>query len=496
MNKIAILSTTTVNQISKNFIKDNNECILFQYSEMDEAVFKEDSNLYKYNPEFIILIIDQNNSHKLELFLNKLLNKFKSSKIIVTSIVKIMPDVLNFLNTENLNSCILEKKNIHKNIICLDLNYIFMNFKETLFDPKYYYLSNIYYSLPAQELIYENIKNLIFSIKYRKKCIICDLDNTLWSGTLDGNDISFEGINKSYLDFQILLKKLIESGTIFCICSKNDEKQAINFIENNENMIIKMENVASYRINWENKYKNIIEISKEINISTKDMVFIDDSPHERNEVKNYINDIEVPEVPVDPVYYCDFLSKLNYFETLNITDEDLKRNKSYKIQKIRNLEKEKFSDYFEYLNSLEIKCKIIKGDKNYNRISQITKRTNQFNTCGNSYNEEDIKKMDVYSLYYKDKFEDNGIVGLFVLQDDNIKDIYISCRVFGRGLENLILNYVFNIFNKDFFINFIENNKNNYSKNKFLELGLEFKDNKFKFKKCNLVNTFWIKMEI
>jgi FkbH-like protein len=328
-----------------------------------------------------------------------------------------------------------------------------------LFDERMHYIAKSHWSLSGLQHIsnlYSRYLNAF--IGRRKKCLVLDLDNTLWGGIIgdDGIDnigLSNDGPNKAFYDFQREILKLHERGILLAICSKNSEDIALEAIENHPHMLLKKEHFLSIRINWNNKAQNIQEIASEINIGLDSLVFIDDSPFEREVVSSKLPDVMVPELPTEFSEYPNFIRNLKVFDFLTLSDDDFSRNDIYKA----NINREKLKidaiNIEDFYYSLEMELIIGEiTESQIVRISQMTLKTNQFNLRTKRYNESDVKRFNqssehrVYQLTLKDKFGDNGIVGCAIVNitypNAFIDTFILSCRVMGRTVETALLNYI------------------------------------------------------
>jgi len=220
-------------------------------------------------------------------------------------------------------------------------------------------------------------------------------------------------------------------------------------------MLLREENFASIKINWEDKVVNMKEIADELNIGLDSMVFFDDDPVNREYMKVNLPQVTVPELPSDPSEYSHILLRMNDFNLLKITTEDTSRNKMYLEQKKRKELEESSSSLGDFLKTLGLHVKIKKSNNfTIPRISQLTLKTNQFNLTTKRYQEEDIRKfsqnkdMLIGCAQVHDKFGDNGITGVFIVRKENAKEWFLdtfllSCRVMGRDVEKAILSYIF-----------------------------------------------------
>jgi len=372
-----------------------------------------------------------------------------------------------------LNFWLIEYTKKNKKVIIFDYNNFISNLgKENAFDEKLYHLGDIILKpnlIPR--LSNEYLRYIKAFLGLQKKCIVLDLDNTLWGGIIgesDINQISLSPFNdgKPFYNFQNLLYSYYKRGVILAINSKNNYKDAINVIQNHPHMILKENYFTSIKINWNNKVDNIIEIAKDINIGLDSIVFIDDDDLNCEMVGKLLPEVEVVHLPKDPTRYLNTLINRNLFDTFTITKEDLNKGEMYEAENQRKKLNLSYSDINEYLLNLNIEVDIYKNYVNHlKRISQLTLKTNQFNTTTLRFNELQIEeklnnsKNLIYSVNVKDKFGDSGITGVAILNTkDNkwmIENFLLSCRVLGRNIENVILEFIINEAKKND-INYIE----------------------------------------
>ena len=288
-----------------------------------------------------------------------------------------------------------------------------------------------------------------------KKCLVLDLDNTLWGGIVgeDGIDklaLSLQAPGNSFLAFQQAILDHYNRGVILAINSRNNEEDAWNVIRNHPNMILKEHHFAASRINWNDKAQNIKELAKELNIGLDSMVFLDDDKTNRELVRALIPEVETPELPTDPKEYTKFLHSLPYFQTDVITDEDKMRGNLYVTERLRKEQEKQYANKEEFLTSLNLELTVYEdNDACIPRLAQLTEKTNQFNTLKSPLTEEEIKSYivsDKHKIFYgqlQDMFGDYGVV-VFALIDIekekwHIRSMLMSCRVFGRDVEEAFL---------------------------------------------------------
>jgi len=341
------------------------------------------------------------------------------------------------------------------NYYSFSLNYGFHN----IIDTKMSFLANIPFKVKYQiKLSKSLIETVLSALLTPKKCLICDLDNTLWGGVLgeDGpNNIelgeSFPG--NIYKDFQRSILSIRNLGVFIAIATKNDAKDVIEFMNNNKDCLLKPKHISAFKANWKDKASNIMEISKELNIGLDSIVFFDDSKHERDWVKNQLPEVNVINVPNNPLLYKKTLFKSTHFNKLTLSEEDKVRPVLFETEKKRRLSKNKFKNIEEYIISLKMKITISKiNDQNINRTSQLLNKVNQFNLTTKRYNENNLLKLKeegyiIYTIRVEDKFGDTGLTGVIIIQPLpnkiwKIDTFLLSCRVLGRNIEKVILNFI------------------------------------------------------
>jgi FkbH-like protein len=288
-----------------------------------------------------------------------------------------------------------------------------------------------------------------------KKCIVLDLDNTLWGGIIGEDGI--EGIKLGntapgieYLDFQRSLLGLYNRGIILAICSKNNYDDAIKVFQEHPFQILKEEHFAAMRINWQNKATNIAELAKEINIGLDSIVFFDDNPVERSIVSQAHPEVLVVDMPKNPRLYRETLENLEVFDVLSLTKEDMARGEMYAGKRKRAELETSMESIEDFLRTLEMKVRIKPVDDfDTPRVVQLIGKTNQFNLTTRRYTDAEVQKFRegdssiVYSMAVTDKFGDEGVVGVVIVKQKNedwwIDTFLMSCRVIGRSVETAML---------------------------------------------------------
>lgn len=330
--------------------------------------------------------------------------------------------------------------------------------KENFFDAPLYYHAKMTVSTEALPYLADAVVGVLKAMLGRiKKCIIMDLDNTIWGGVIGDDglehiEIGELGRGHVFTNLQRWLKQLKEYGIILAVCSKNEETTAREPFEKHEEMILRMSDISVFVANWNDKVSNIRLIQQSLNIGMDSIVFLDDNPFERELVRKKIPEIEVPELPEDPALYLSFLQTCNYFNTLSYAGGNADRTKQYQAEFERKKLEQTFDSIDDYLKSLDMigQMRPFESSK-YARIAELTQRSNQFNLRTVRYTEGDIKKIDedekYLTLYFtlKDKFGDHGLVSVVILKKVSEQEVFIdtwlmSCRVLKRGMEEFVVN--------------------------------------------------------
>lgn len=331
--------------------------------------------------------------------------------------------------------------------------------RDMMFAPNVYVSTEMVLSIDALPYVASRVMDIICAIKGQfKKCLILDLDNTVWGGVigddgLEGIQLGHGlGIGKAFTEFQMWVKKLKQRGIIICVASKNNEDTAKEPFEKHPDMVLKLEDIAVFQANWETKVDNIRTIQRILNIGFDSMVFLDDNPFERNMVRENIPGITVPELPQDPGEYLEYLYSLNLFETASYSQADKDRTKQYQVEAKRVSLQKTFSNEADFLKSLDM-TSVVSGFNKFNtpRVAQLSQRSNQFNLRTVRYTEADIEALgqnpDVIDLSFtlEDKFGDNGLIAVVIMKKQDEETLFIdtwfmSCRVLKRGMENFTLN--------------------------------------------------------
>ena len=287
------------------------------------------------------------------------------------------------------------------------------------------------------------------------KCVVLDCDGVLWGGIV--GEVGVEGIvlDGPHLGFQRKMKKLKDNGVLLAINSRNSLRDIEEVFKNRTDMVLKLKDFSAVRANWKDKGKNIGEIALELNIGLPEMMFLDDTMHEREAVRFRYPEVLVPDMPDDPGNWLDFLEEFKLLEVEAITREDKARARSYNARKLRDEVYRCAPSREAFLESLDIRITVHEARaEDAKRIAQLTQRTNQFNLTDARRTEEEIASLmerndaRILVCKAKDRFEDFGIVGVIVAEESiyhrkdwfwEISVFCMSCRVLGLDIEKAFL---------------------------------------------------------
>ena len=498
--RIAFVGSFSLNGFEETIqVQCNDEkinCLTYNspYNQFTQEILNDNSNLYKFKPDITFLLIDNrviledsfyfsNINSKNKKYTDEKINEIQNLIQVFTQKSQSKIVMANFVIPTYTSLGIYESK-IEYGIkeIILNLNKKLKQLSRNI-DSLYIYDFNSFVTkfgekniLDYKKMNYGDIKinfdiipHLIYDFLgyvkpiqgLNKKCLVLDLDNTLW-GNIIGED-GFEGIKmgpypegRSFVEFQKVIKSLSENGIILAINSKNNQNETMKVINEHPHMILREKDFSCIKINWNDKISNMKEIAKELNIGLDSIVFFDDDPINRELLRMSLPEVNTIELPKDPSIYAQILRDLNDFNTLKITNDDVQRKTMYKQEQNRQKLQSSTENLNEYLKKLDIKIKIKLDDKlSVARISQLILKTNQFNLTTKRYQEEEIREfvkdetMIVGCSEVEDKFGENGITNVFIIKtkpNEWIIDTFLlSCRIMGRGIEEGIIGKILEI---------------------------------------------------
>jgi len=489
--KVAILATSSsqplANAIRVEILKEGffGEIYEAPFGALQQEIFNKQSGLYSFNPDLILLSFD---FEKLEKIPKRPLKK-RTIDSFISDNKKTFNQIWKYL-TQNLKGQILQNAFVPPAYLLANPGerlepWAYFNFVEKLnyclrktksakvfwidvdrlacsvgldnwHDPRFFHQS----SYPFALQFLPNYGNL-FGATLREiigrapKALIVDLDDTLWGGVVA--DDGLDGIKlgpdtpegAAFTNFCKYLKLLNERGIILGICSKNELKNAIQVFENHQHMPLKWSDFSVCRCNWNSKEKNLIEISKELNIDPSAIVFADNNPAECELIRQKLPMVKVVELNDDPALFIKKIDNNYFFHKQCFFHEDLVRLKSYKSSKEIKLNKNQ-KNLTKFLKSLQMTGKVKIAEQNeFPRLAELESKTNQFNLSTRRLKITELKNLKtkknvfIVSGYLKDRFANHGLISYCIAQKNckklTIEDFLMSCRVFSRTFEFFFL---------------------------------------------------------
>lgn len=496
--RIAVLSSFTVDplvmyiDIECRLIELHPEMYIAPFDQYPQEILDENSALYSFNPDIAILAVhaesllgdnflprfltfteEEKRKRQKEIIkhLENLISELSSrtnALILVNNFIVPTFSPLGILDNrisiglktfyQGLNSRLSDLFRENRQVYVVDFDGLAAKHgKDRCINPEMYYRGSILISESFLPVVTNEYMGYIKALKnLNRKCIVLDLDNVLWGGILGeegfaGIKLGGDPVGKAYVDFQKLLLSYYSRGIILAINSKNNYEDAYKVIQEHPNMVLREKHFAAMRINWKDKVENMVELAEELNIGLDSMVFIDDSPQERERMKQALPQVLVLDLPRSPFHYCKALQNLNDFNTLVISEEDKKRGDMYYAKKKRRALMKTKGSLEEFLRSLDIKAEIRYADSfTIPRVTSLINRTNQFNLTTRRYSQAQVEGMcsqpdrfRVYTMKISDRFGDEGIVGVAIVRKEKetwvIDSFLMSCRVIGRGVETALL---------------------------------------------------------
>ena len=451
----------------------NSEILESDYGLFEQLIFSEDQQLKKFAPDVVYFCVGQEHLNLNNLSAEKerwctlweKTNQWLKCDILQNSCVE--PMHLAFQNFEyqfskslgfqvrKLNQQLFESAPSY--VKFCDIDALSANIGRRQWrDEKLYDVSKVPVAFSFLPNYAENVAGVLGAIFGKsKKCLVLDLDNTLWGGIVgdDGwENLKISNDNptgESFYRFQKFILELKNRGVILAVCSKNEESVAKEVFQK-KNMVLKLEDMSAFRANWDPKSENIRAIAKELNIALDYIVFVDDNTVECEQVKGSLSAVEVLLLPKDSSQYVAALSCKNYFETVGVTEEDLQKTEQYLANRQREELGAQVTNFSDFLGQLKMTAECAPFDAaNLMRITQLINKTNQFNLTTRRYTEAQLSEIMKDSqwvtrfLKLKDKFGDNGLVANVMAKiHANTLEIdtwLMSCRVLKRGVEDFLM---------------------------------------------------------
>ena len=496
--KVALLSSFTVDPLAAYVDVDSRLVSLFPhiyvgpFNQYTQEILNPASRYHEFNPQVTIFFVQleslldsmflanfpklnlQDKEAEISRIFNQITSLLSSLMNQSTSLILfsnfIIPSFSPFGILDNkvdlgykkffsiLNDKLAEFAKQHVQLFILDLYELASNFgKDNYLNyPMFYRGSFLFADQFLIHISYE-IMGYIKALKGKnRKALVLDLDNTLWGGVLGEDGINGIKLNIShpgneFVDFQKVILSLHNRGVILAINSKNYSSYALEVFQKHPYMLIKEENIGAFQINWTDKATNIIQIAKDLDIGIDSLVFLDDNPMERERVRSSAPEVLTIDLPTSSALYRKTLEHLNDFSILSLTKEDIHRGEMYYARRKRQDLETTVQSIDDFIRTLGLEVIIKKVDDfSLPRVTSLINKTNQFNLTTKRYTEIEVKNMlkdpnvSIYTLQVKDKFGDEGLVGVAItkiLPDHklDIDNFLMSCRVIGRKVETTFL---------------------------------------------------------
>jgi FkbH-like protein len=327
-------------------------------------------------------------------------------------------------------------------------------------DPRHWHASKLTFSPDLIPLYADLVARTIAAARGKsRKCLVLDLDNTLWGGVIGDDGVAGiklgqgSGTGEAYLAVQRMALELRRRGIVLAVCSKNEDETARQAFREHPEMLLRESHIAVFQANWTDKATNLRAIAETLNIGIDALVFLDDNPAERLQVRRELPMVAVPELPEDPALYPRILSAAGYFEAVAFSAEDRARAGYYEANAQRATELAACSNIGAYLASLEMVCTFgAVDDKSRSRVAQLINKSNQFNLTTRRYSEAEVAALaldpcrHIVQVRLVDRFGDNGIIAVLIAAINGARweiDTWLmSCRVLGRRVEEACLSHL------------------------------------------------------
>ena len=338
------------------------------------------------------------------------------------------------------------------------------------FDPRLAYMARSPFKAPFLSAYAYEIFKIGNALRGgAKKCLILDCDNTLWGGVV--GEVGLDGIaldansypGRAFYDFQRSVVRLAGRGVMVALCSKNNEEDVLAVLDRHPACLIKREHLVAWRINWEDKERNIADMVRELNIGRDAVVFVDDNPTECARVRSFLPEVAVRQVPETSYLLPALLDAEGLFDRLGVTEEDRGRAQMYQAESRRQEAAAGFESVESFLASLALTATITRyaADQTAQlaRVAQLTQKTNQFNLTTRRYSEAEILRFAadpawlVLGMGVTDRFGDFGLTGVLLAKVEaetaRIDSFLMSCRVLGRNLEKAFAAFAIETLRRD-----------------------------------------------
>jgi FkbH-like protein len=327
------------------------------------------------------------------------------------------------------------------------------------YDARMWAHARLPYSVEGLDALAALLRRFISAVRTpRQKCVVLDCDNTLWGGIIGedgpkGIALGPDYPGSAFVAFQDALLNLHDRGIILALCTKNNEADVLEVLDQHPAQVLRREHLAAMRINWQDKATNLTELARELNIGLDSMIFIDDSDFECELLRKQLPEVRVIQAPADPLQLARLVDGLCSLDALDWSEEDYQRGKMYQAQAARERARGAFGSLDDYLRSLDMRLELAWTDvPQIARVSQLTRKTNQFNLTTRRYSEQEIESFIANDYAYVmhahlgDRFGDHGVTGVVILVREGkalrIDTFLMSCRIIGRKVEDAIMAWV------------------------------------------------------
>jgi FkbH-like protein len=324
-------------------------------------------------------------------------------------------------------------------------------------NPQLWYMGKVPFSASVFKEAVADIKAALTGLHGQsRKLLLVDLDDTLWGGSVGEvgwPQLSLGGhdpIGEAFVDFQLAIRSLKHRGVILGIISKNEETVALEAIRNHPEMVLRLEDFAGWRINWDDKARNITDLVDELNLGLQSVVYIDNDAGQRQRIRGALPEVFVPEWPADKMLYRESLWQLRCFDSPVLSLEDLARADMYAVDRQRKDSAGAFQTIDEWIRDLRIAVQIeVLDESNLPRATQLFNKTNQMNLSTRRLAAAELwqwsqrEQCRLWTFRVRDRFGDCGLAGIASLEWENgrgkVVDFILSCRAFGRRIEETML---------------------------------------------------------
>jgi FkbH-like protein/FkbM family methyltransferase len=285
------------------------------------------------------------------------------------------------------------------------------------------------------------------------KVIALDCDNTLWKGVCGEDGAHGIELTAGHRALQEFLLRQMRAGMLLCLCSKNNEPDALEVFERRADMPLKREHFVSWRLNWRPKPANLRSLAEELDLGVESFIFIDDNPLECAEMRASCPEALTLQLPREPEWFAAFLEHIWAFDRARVTAEDRERTRMYRQGAERRRYRSETLSLREFVDGLQLRIEIAAaGEADLARLSQLTLRTNQFNFTTRRRSPAEIRDFvrrpgaRCMAVRVADRFGDYGLVGVLMYETAaerlRVDTLLLSCRVLGRGVEHALISWL------------------------------------------------------